>query len=126
MGQWIRERFRDELYTIGLYMDRGTAAQNNRVVYSINPGPVNSMEWVMANTGSPLLFMDFLHHQRVDGNSWMFEPTTQRDWGINPFTMVPRNQYDGVLFIDSVQGTVVRLSNTSEPRRLPNEPDDLA
>ena len=33
MGQWIRERFRDELYTIGLYMDRGTAAQNNRVVY---------------------------------------------------------------------------------------------
>ena len=84
-------------------MDRGTAAQNNRVVYSINPGPVNSMEWVMANTGSPLLFMDFLHQQRVDGNSWMFQSTTQREWGTNPFTMVPRNQYDGVLFIDSVK-----------------------
>ena len=103
MGQWIRERFRNELYTIGLYMDRGSAALNNRVVYAINPGPVNSMEWVMANTGSPLLFMDFLDHQRVDGNRWMFEPTTQRDWGTNPFTMVPRNQYDGVLFIDRVR-----------------------
>ena len=103
MGQWIRERFRDELYTIGLYMDRGTAAQNNRVVYPINPGPVNTMEWVMANTGSPLLFMDFLHQQRVDGNSWMFAPTTQREWGTNSFSMVPRNQYDGVLFIDAVK-----------------------
>lgn len=103
MGQWIRERFRNELYTIGLYMDRGTAAQNNRAVYTINPGLVNSMEWVMANTGAPLLFMDFLHQQRVDGNSWMFVSTTQREWGTNPFTMVPRNQYDGVLFIDTVK-----------------------
>jgi erythromycin esterase len=104
MGQWIRERFRDQLYTIGLYMDRGTAAQNNRVVYSINPAPVDSMEWVMANSGSPTLFIDFLHQQRVAGNSWMFEPTQQREWGVNPpFRMIPRNQYDGVLFIDAVK-----------------------
>lgn len=103
MGLWIRERFRDQLYTIGLYMDRGTAAQNNRVVYPINPGPTDSMEWVMANTGSPALFMDFLHQQRNDGNSWMFESTVQRDWGVNAFRMIPRNQYDGVLFVDAVR-----------------------
>ena len=93
MGQWIRERFRDELYTIGLYMDRGTAAQNNRVVYPINPGPIDSMEWVMANAGSPTLFIDFLHQQRNDGNRWMFESTLQREWGVNAFLMIPRNQY---------------------------------
>jgi erythromycin esterase len=103
MGQWVRERFRDQLYTIGLYMDRGTAAQNNRVVYSISPGPVDSMEWVMANSGSQALFMDFLHQQRSDGNGWMFAPTLQREWGVNAFLMVPRDQYDGVLFIDSVR-----------------------
>ena len=103
MGQWMRGRFRDQLYTIGLYMDRGTAAQNNRVVYAINPGPIDSMEWVMANSGSPALFMDFLHQQRSEGNSWMFAPTLQRDWGVNAFLMVPRDQYDGVLFIDSVR-----------------------
>lgn len=103
MGQWIRERFRNELYTIGLYMDRGTAAQNNRTIYPINPAPVNSMEWIMANAGSPLLFMDFLHHQRADGNSWMFGSTVQRDWGVGGFEMIPRDQYDGVLFIDSVK-----------------------
>lgn len=103
MGQYVRERFRDQLYTIGLYMDRGTAAQNDRMVYSINPGPVDSMEWVMANSGSPTLFMDFLHQSRGDGNSWMFQSTLQREWGVNSFFMIPRNQYDGVLFIDTVK-----------------------
>lgn len=103
MGQWVRERFRDQLYTIGLYMDRGNAAQNNRVVYPISPAAVDSMEWVMANSGSPVLFMDFLHQQRVDGISWMFQQTPQRDWGVNPFRMIPRDQYDGVLFIDTVR-----------------------
>ncbi len=103
MGQWVRERFRNELYTIGLYMDRGTSAQNNRVVYSIDPGRPDSMEWVMANSGSPLLFMDFLHQQRSDGNSWMFQQTSQRDWGVTAFRMIPRDQYDGVLFIDVVK-----------------------
>jgi erythromycin esterase len=102
MGQWIRERFRDELYTIGLYMDRGTAALNNRTIYPIDPAPVNWMEWIMANAGPPLLFMDFLHHQRSDGNSWMFELTSPRDWGRGGFSMIPRDQYDGVLFIDRV------------------------
>ncbi|HYB93958.1 MAG TPA: erythromycin esterase family protein [Vicinamibacterales bacterium] len=103
MGKWVRERFRDQLYTIGLYMNQGTAAMNNRVVYPINPAQANTMEWVMAQTGSAVLFMDFLHQRRVDGNSWMFEPTRQREWGTNSFTMVPRDQYDGVLFIDTVK-----------------------
>ena len=103
MGQYVREAFRHELYTIGLYMDRGTGAQNNRTVYPINPGPVDSMEWVMANGGSPSLFMDFLHQSRGDGNSWMFQSTLQREWGVNSFRMIPRDQYDGVLFIDTVQ-----------------------
>lgn len=99
----MRERFRDQLYTVGLYMDRGTAAQNDRRIYSISPAPVNSMEWVLANAGSPVLFIDFLHQQRIDGNSWMFQSSMQREWGVNSFSMIPRNQYDGVLFINEVQ-----------------------
>ena len=103
MGQYLREAFRHELYTIGLYMDRGTAAQNDRSIYAITPAPPNFMEWVMANSGSPTLFMDFLHQAPSEGNGWMFQPTLQREWGVNGFTMVPRDQYDGVLFIDTVK-----------------------
>jgi erythromycin esterase len=112
MGQWVRERFRDQLYTVGLYMDRGTAAQNDRRVYPISPAPVNSMEWILANTGSPALFIDFLHQQRTNDTSWMFQSTVQRDWGVNAFSMIPRNQYDGILFINEVQApSYVRFTN---------------
>jgi hypothetical protein len=31
------------------------------------------------------------------------ESTVQRDWGVNAFRMIPRNQYDGVLFVDAVR-----------------------
>jgi erythromycin esterase len=103
MGQWIKERFRAQLYTIGLYMNRGTAAYNNRQVYAVFSAFENSMEWVLAGAGASALFVDFLHQQRVEGNAWMFQPTWQREWGTIPFTMVPREQYDGVLFVDRVR-----------------------
>ena len=50
-----------------------------------------------------MLFMDVLHQQRADGNTWMFESTLQREWGDNAFRMIPRNPYDGVLFVDAVK-----------------------
>jgi erythromycin esterase len=102
MGEFVRERFRDELYTIGLYMNEGTAAYNDRSIYAIRPAPAGSMEWVLASTGLRTLFIDLLHQTHTTGNEWMFQPTTQREWGTRSFSMVPRNQYDGVVFIESV------------------------
>ncbi len=37
MGAVVAERFRPDLYTIGLYMNRGSAAYNDRTIYVINP-----------------------------------------------------------------------------------------
>jgi erythromycin esterase len=102
MGRWIRERFRPELYTIGLYMNSGLAAYNDRQLYRIFAGAPDLMEWVMNGAGSRTLFMDFLHQGQVEGNGWMFQPTFQRDWGTVLFQMVPRDQYDGVVFVDDV------------------------
>ena len=108
MGQWVAERFRQQLYTIGLYMNRGTAAYNDRRVYAVFAAFQDSMEWVLTGAGSPALFVDFLHQAPVDGTSWMFQPTWQREWGTIPFTMVPREQYDGVLFVDRVRAPSYR------------------
>ena len=102
MGSWIAERFRPELYTIGLYMNRGSAAQNDRAIYLINPAPQGSMEWVLAGAGPSALFVDFLHETQESGNAWMFQPVVTREWGVNSLTLTPREQYDGVLFIDRV------------------------
>ncbi len=102
MGAVVAERFRPDVYTIGLYMNWGSAAYNNRTIYVINPAISGSMEWVLANTGPPALFVDFLHQRQEQGNGWMFQPMYTREWGTLPLMLVPREQYDGVLLIDRV------------------------
>jgi erythromycin esterase len=102
MGSFIVERFRPDLYTIGLYMNQGTAALNDRSLYVIRPAATGSMEWVLANTGPPALFVDFLHQAPEPGNGWMFQSILTRDWGTISLPLVPRDQYDGVLLIDRV------------------------
>lgn len=102
MGAVVVDRFRSDLYTIGLYMNQGTAAFNDRSIYVISPAARGTMEWVLASAAPGALFVDFLHQTPEPGNSWMFQPVVTREWGLYPLALVPREQYDGVLLIDSV------------------------
>jgi len=102
MGSVVVDRFRPDLYTIGLYMNQGTAAFNDRSIYIIEPAGAGSMEWVLASAGPRALFVDLLHQIQEPGNSWMFQPVVTREWGMDPLTLVLRDQYDGVLLIDRV------------------------
>jgi len=107
MGTWLAERFRDELYTIGLYPNRGTVP-GTRSVYSIDPAEPGTMERLLSDAGSSQLFVDLLHQSPGNGTRWMFEPMLSRDASISgpqamlPVLIVPRDQYDGLLFIDRV------------------------
>jgi len=102
MGSFTVKEFRDDLYTIGLYMYRGQAAFNDRTIYTIGPPATESLEWVLFNIGPPALFVDFLHQTREAGNEWIFDNVYTREWGLYPLLLSPRQQYDGVLFIDMV------------------------
>jgi erythromycin esterase len=102
MGTWLARWFRPDLYTVGLYMNRGSAAWNSREVYTIEPAASNTMEGILSDAGLPYLFADLLHQARDDGNSWMFESVVARDWGVNDERLVPRDQYDAILFIEEV------------------------
>ncbi len=72
MGAFTVAQFRDDLYTIGLYMNRGQAAFNDRSIYVINPAPAESLEWVLFNVGPPAVFVDFLQQSLEPGNEWIF------------------------------------------------------
>jgi erythromycin esterase len=98
----VAKRFRSELYTIGLYMNRGAAAFNDRSIYTIQPAAANSMEAVLAAVGRSTVFIDFLHETRERGTEWFFDRIVTREWGTSDVSMIPRDQYDGVLFIDAV------------------------
>ena len=102
MGKWIVDSHRPELYTVGLYMCRGKAAWNNREIYEITPVMKGSIESVLYRTRRKYCFVDMLGRERNDGNSWMFELVSGKDWGRTDWPLVPRNQYDAILFIDTV------------------------
>ena len=102
MGTYISENYRDDLYTIGLYMYRGKAAMNNRDIYSIEPALPGSLESIFYQARKKYCFVDMANEQRHDGNSWMFESIYSKSWGTIDLQMILKDQYDGILFIDTV------------------------
>lgn len=101
MGTWIAERRRTELYTIGLFMYRGSAAMNNRVVYPVSPVSPGSLEAILHRAPWKYSYVDLSRARSGAGMSWMSRRISAKSWGINTQTMVPRAEYDGILFIDT-------------------------
>ena len=107
MGGWLTKRFRDELYTIGLYPNQGTVP-GGRSLFTIDPAEPDTMERLLSDAGASQLFVDLLNQPRSEGTRWMYEPMLSRDASISgpqamlPVLIVPRDQYDGLLFIDRV------------------------
>jgi erythromycin esterase len=107
MGGWLQKRFRDELYTIGVYPNRGTLP-GVRSLFTIDPAEPGTMERLLSDAGSSPMFVDLLNQPRTEDTRWMYEPILSRDGSISgpqamlPVLIVPRDQYDGLLFIDRV------------------------
>ena len=101
MGTWIAERRRAELYTIGLFMYRGSAAMNTRVVYPVSPVSPGSLEAILHRAPWKYSYVDLSRAGSGAGASWMSRRISAKSWGTNAETMVPRAEYDGILFIDT-------------------------
>lgn len=107
MGSWIRERYADEVYTIGLYTYRGQAANNSGELYEIVPAGRGSLEALLHEVGAGALFIDLSQAPREAGTAWMDESITARYNGTTALSMVLRDQYDGILFLDHVTPRVM-------------------
>jgi erythromycin esterase len=97
MGSWIRERYGDRVYTVGLYAHHGRAADNAGELFDIPPAAPGSLEALLHAFGAEALFVDL----RAEGLPQALEaPVTARYDGTVPLTMILRDQYDAVLFVD--------------------------
>jgi erythromycin esterase len=103
MGEWVAERRRDELYTVGLYMRSGRATLNNRVPYDVAPMAAISLENIVAQAGLRYAFIDFSRAPQVPGNEWMRTSIPAKTWGRTDVFLVPAEQYDAVLVIDETR-----------------------
>lgn len=107
MGSWLVERFRDELYTIGLYPNRGQFTNGNRAVRTLDPAAPGTMQHLLTSAGASPMFIDLLHREEAAGTAWMFSPMVAPEPepignGTVQLSIVPRQQYDGLLFVDLI------------------------
>ena len=104
MGGWLSERYLFAFYTIGFYPYRGEIASNNREIIEIAPVNQGSLESILYQTGCKYAFVDLAHQVQQEGNAWMFAPIQANELtlGYAPVILVPRDQYDAIVFIDTV------------------------
>ena len=62
----------------------------------------DSLEAICYRARCKYLFVDMLYQVESEGNSWMFTTIEAKSWGKYPNFMVLRDQYDGILFIHTV------------------------
>ncbi len=103
MGSWLIEKYRDDLYTIGLYMLRGetTSGKNIEIIDVELPSTSNSLEAILYHLRKIHLFIDVLIHPYNDGNKWMYHTISTKISGYVDEEMIIKNEYDGIIFIDT-------------------------
>jgi erythromycin esterase-like protein len=102
MGTWIKSKHPDGVYTVGMKMYRGQAAFNDGRVYDVRSSEPGTLESSLFHAGRRYHFVDLLHAAPASGTAWMFSPIESFSWGWFRETFVPRDQYDGLLFVDTV------------------------
>lgn len=104
LGELLPDTLRARAYSLGLYMYSGSHADNNRVVQQIAAEHApDSLEAIFAHAGYDVAFIDFKHQVPEVGNTWMFTERKALYAGPYEETLIPRTQYDGVLWFRRVQ-----------------------
>ena len=103
MGNWLVEKYREELYTIGLYMLRGkTKTEYNGQIIDVElPTTSYSLESILYHVRKKYLFIDVLNHPYNEGNKWMYYTITAKSSGFADEEMIIKDEYDGIIFIDT-------------------------
>ncbi|MFY2308791.1 erythromycin esterase family protein [Lysinibacillus fusiformis] len=102
MGERLPYIYKKYSYVLGLYMTSGETANNMGETMPVLPPIKGSIEDIVSSANQPYTFIDLRNRQNERGNSWMFEPRLSYSWGVIQESLVPRDQYDGILLIDKV------------------------
>jgi erythromycin esterase len=103
LGQLLPAKIKKQSYVLGLYMNRGVSALNDRKAQVVRfPHPKGRVESILGKTGYPNFFIDLSQAKKQEETSWMFTQRAILDWGAWEEHLVFKEQYDGILFIDQV------------------------
>lgn len=95
MGKLLAAHFKEQLYTIGLYMGSGSTALNNRQVIPVKRPLKGSLEALLGHTGLPVAFLETRNaHFDRKIRTW--------HWGKDRHRLNLARSYDAVIFIRQV------------------------
>ncbi|MGE0173384.1 MAG: erythromycin esterase family protein [Oligoflexales bacterium] len=99
MGYFLKKRFAESLYSIGLYAYAGETAGDK------GPVPIRqhidaSLESTLHQSGAKYAFFDFSREEYRDASSFLFEPFMTQYWGVTDDPLTLKKSYDGVLFLE--------------------------
>lgn len=119
LGHLLPPNIREQSYVIGLYMNRGVSALNDRKPQKVQyPHPPGTVESILSKTNYPNLFVDLSQAKKREETSWMYTKRGILDWGAWQEQLIPKDQYDGILFIDQVSMPHY-LGNKSTNKMIP-------
>lgn len=114
MGEMLPFSLSQKSYIIGLYAYEGSSNKNNQQVEEIRlPHRPGSLEDILGKGDGPARFIDLKHQKWNEATAWMYSPRTAKAWGVLEETMIPRDQYDGILFIQNLHPSK-RVQNGNE------------
>jgi erythromycin esterase len=103
LGHLLPPKIKQQSYVMGLYMNKGVSALNDRKPQKVQyPHPTGTVESILSKTGYPNLFVDLSQAKKGEDTSWMYTRRGILDWGAWQEQLIPKKQYDGILFIDQV------------------------
>lgn len=81
MGSWVAERYRDGMYTIGIYMRGGRGMMPNGDVFNVVAPSSGSLEPILGHVGEPYFFIDLERTGEGEGGRWVHQPIVTKTWG---------------------------------------------
>lgn len=105
-GELLMADHAPDMYAIGLYMLRGITEDLAGREMSVRRPLEGSLEALLYAARRKAGFVDLLGAAKEPGTAWMDQTTPTLDWGAWPQLMVPRDQYDGILWVDTVHPPV--------------------
>ena len=101
LGTYVAERYANEAYTIGLFMYQGSAANNFGRAYPVLPAAAGSLEAILHRAPWRYAFVDLTRARPEPGSGWIRSTVAARNGGEVYGYIVPRDEYDGLLLIDT-------------------------
>lgn len=94
MGTILNSKYKDESYVIGLYMNEG----KNHVFNIPEKTDKKDLEYNLRKLKAEKLFIDL----KSSSQKWKNETLNAYYDGLYKYQLIPSNQYDGIIFVNSV------------------------